>query len=64
MTDPRRFKAPFIPKERIWQEADRLRATHPAGSSLPVKVLDLGEFDLGLDLIPSAAWVLSKPENE
>jgi len=23
MTDPRKFKAPFNPKERIWQEADR-----------------------------------------
>ena len=55
MTDPRRFKAPFIPKERIWQEADRLREAHPAGRSLPVKVLDLAEFDLGLDLIPASA---------
>lgn len=34
MSDPRKFKAPFIPKERIWQEADRLRATHPAGHFL------------------------------
>jgi hypothetical protein len=53
VTDPRKFKAPFIPKERIWQEADRLRAAHPAGRSLPVKVLDLAEFDLGLDLVPA-----------
>lgn len=52
MIDPRRFKAPYIPKERIWQEADRLRAAHPAGRSLPVKVLDLAEFDLDLDLVP------------
>jgi hypothetical protein len=54
VTDPRKFKAPYNPKERIWQEADRLRAAHPAGRSLPVKVLDLAEFDLGLDLIPSS----------
>ena len=53
MTDPRKFKAPYNPKERIWQEADRLRAAHPAGRSLPVQVLDLAEFDLGLDLIPA-----------
>ncbi len=53
MTNPRKFKAPFISKERIWQEADRLRATHPAGRGLPVQVLDLAEFDLGLDLIPA-----------
>jgi hypothetical protein len=53
VTDPRKFKAPYNPKERIWQEADRLRAVHPAGRSLPVKVLDLAEFDLGLDLVPA-----------
>ena len=52
MNEPRKFKAPFIPKERIWQEADALRATHPAGRALPVQVLDLAEFDLGLDLVP------------
>jgi hypothetical protein len=52
VTDPRHFKAPFIPKERIWQEADRLRAAHRAGRTLPVEVLDLAEFDLGLDLVP------------
>jgi hypothetical protein len=52
LNDPRHFKAPYIPKERIWQEADRLRAAHPAGCELPVKVLDLAEFDLHLDLVP------------
>jgi hypothetical protein len=34
------------------QEADRLRAAHPAGRELPVQVLDLAEFDLHLDLVP------------
>ncbi|MGB7767708.1 MAG: ImmA/IrrE family metallo-endopeptidase [Verrucomicrobiia bacterium] len=53
MNDPQKFKAPFIPKERIWQEADRLRTTYPAGCKLPVQVLDLAEFDLGLNLIPA-----------
>ncbi|MBI2929731.1 MAG: ImmA/IrrE family metallo-endopeptidase [Verrucomicrobia bacterium] len=52
MNDPRRFKAPYISKERIWQEADRLRAAHPAGAFLPVRALDLAEFDLGLELVP------------
>ena len=52
MNDPRKFKAPYNPKERIWQEADRLRAAHPAGRELPVKILDLAEFDLHLDLVP------------
>src|SRR5258707_8762157 len=40
------------PKERIWQEAGRLRAAHQAVCALPVKVLDLAEFDLHLDLVP------------
>jgi len=52
LNDPRKFKAPYNSKERIWQEADRLRAAHPAGRELPVKVLDLAEFDLHLDLVP------------
>lgn len=52
MNDPGKFKAPYNPKERIWQEADRLRAAHPAGREIPVKVLDLAEFDLGLELVP------------
>src|SRR5437879_6123825 len=52
LNDPRKFKAPYIPKERIWQEADRLRSAHPAGRGLPVKVLDLAEFDLHVDLVP------------
>jgi hypothetical protein len=52
LNEPRKFKAPYNPKERIWQEADRLRAAHSAGRELPVKVLDLAEFDLHLDLVP------------
>lgn len=43
--DPRRFKAPCNPKERIWHEADRLRAVHPAGRSLPVRIIDLIPVD-------------------
>ena len=52
MNDPHKFKAPYNPKERIWQEADKLRSVHPTGRSLPVKVLELAEFDLGLELVP------------
>ena len=29
-----------------------MRGAHPAGRELPVKVLDLAEFDLHLDLVP------------
>ena len=51
MNDPRIFKAPHNPKERMWQEPDRLRAAHPTGRPLPVRVLDPARFGLGLDLI-------------
>jgi hypothetical protein len=53
VNDPRRFKAPFIPKERIWQAAEKLRATYAAGRRVPVEVLELAEFDLGLELVPA-----------
>jgi hypothetical protein len=53
VNDLRRFKAPFIPKERIWQAAEGFRAAHPAGRRVPVEVLELAEFDLGLELIPA-----------
>src|SRR5208283_4655088 len=50
---PDKFKAPFIPRERIWQETEKLRAAYPAGRIVPVQVLELAEFDLGLELIPA-----------
>jgi hypothetical protein len=53
LNDPGKFKAPFIPKERIWQETEKLRAAYPAGRIVPVQVLELAEFDLGLELIPA-----------
>ena len=31
--DPRKFKGPFIHKERIWQETVHMRATHTGESS-------------------------------
>ena len=52
MNHPEKFKAPFIPKERIWQETEKLRAAHAAGRVVPVQVLELAEFDLGLELVP------------
>jgi hypothetical protein len=36
LNDPRKFKAPYNPKERIWQEADGLRGSHPAAGPLRV----------------------------
>jgi len=48
--DPRTFRAPFLSRERIWAAADELR---DAGCSFPVNVLDLAEFDLGLEIVPA-----------
>jgi hypothetical protein len=53
LINPDKFKAPFIPNERIWHEAERLRAAHPVARQVPVQVLDLAEFGLDLDLIPA-----------
>jgi hypothetical protein len=53
LNNPERFKAPFIPKERVWQEAEKFRAAYPAARKVPVQVLELAEFDLALELIPA-----------
>ena len=49
MINPEKFKAPFIPKEKIWAAADALRKAFPAFSGPPVEVLKLAELGLGLD---------------
>ena len=55
MTDPHKFKAPYNPKDRIWLEADLMRTAPRAGRELPVKVLDLAEFDLHVE--PKADYI-------
>src|SRR5437879_4656723 len=52
--DPRKFKAPFLRRSHIWEKADELRSRFPSCAKLPVPVLDLAEFDLGLELLPKA----------
>lgn len=52
--DPRRFKAPYLRRAHIWEKADELRARFPCGALLPLPVLDLAEFDLGLEIVPKA----------
>jgi hypothetical protein len=51
--DARNFRAPFLPPDQIWKRADEVREKYPAGRSFPVEVLDLAEFDLGLELVPA-----------
>ena len=52
--DYRRFKAPYLRRAQIWEKADALRSRFPSCAKLPVPVLDLAEFDLGLELVPKA----------
>lgn len=39
--DPARFRAPYIPPERAWAEADRVRAKYWPSGDLPVEVEDI-----------------------
>jgi hypothetical protein len=51
---PRDFKAPYLKRAQIWIKADELRSRFSSCAKLPVPVLDLAEFDLGLELFPKA----------
>lgn len=50
--DPQHFKAPWLRRSDIWRQADELRQRWWPSDALPVPVLDLAEFDLGLELVP------------
>jgi hypothetical protein len=52
--DARHFKAPYLRRTDIWKQADELRQRLLPQATLPVPVLDLAEFDLGLELVPKA----------
>jgi hypothetical protein len=52
--DAQHFKAPFLRRTDIWKQADELRERLLPHGTLPVPVLDLAEFDLGLELYPKA----------
>lgn len=45
------FKAPFFEREELWRRADEFRSTHWDGR-LPVEVLAIAEFKLGLEIRP------------
>jgi len=53
--DAQRFKAPYLRRTDIWRQADELRQRLLPQGTLPVPVLDLVEFDLGLELVPKAS---------
>ena len=47
--DPRLFKAPFLKKGDIWQKADGFRAKVWPSGNIPVDVMEVVEFELGLE---------------
>lgn len=46
------FKAPYIPKEKVWSKVEEFRRDHPRAQRTPVDVFDLVELDLGLEIFP------------
>jgi hypothetical protein len=50
--DPQDFKAPFIDRSQIWQEADGFRERYWPSGKIPVDVMTIAEFDLGLEIRP------------
>ncbi len=51
---PEQFKAPFIPREKAWAEADRVRLLHWPAGTVPVEVEEtLWGMAIKLEPIPS-----------
>ncbi len=46
------FKAPFIPRDKIWRAADDFRVKHWPSGELPVDVEAIAEFELDLEIRP------------
>ncbi len=52
--DPALIRVPFLRREVIHQRAEEFRAKFVAGASVPVDILLIAEFDLGLEIRPIA----------
>jgi hypothetical protein len=50
--EPESFKAPFIEQQEIWRQADAFRSRVWPSSQIPVPVLEIVEFELGLEIRP------------
>ena len=46
------FKAPFIPRDKIWRSADDFRVKYWPAGELPVDVEAIAEFELDLEIRP------------
>jgi hypothetical protein len=50
--DPQNFKAPFIAPQDIWRQADEFRKQVWPSNAIPIDVLSIVEFELGLEIRP------------
>ncbi len=50
--EPQNFKAPFIAPQDIWRQADEFRAHVWPSNVIPIDVLSVVEFELGLEIRP------------
>jgi len=50
--DPREFKAPFIPIEKIRKAADEFRSQYWSQDTIPVDIFEILEFELGIEIRP------------
>lgn len=50
--EPKNFKAPYIAPQEIWRQADEFRNRVCPSKTIPVDVLSVVEFDLGLEVRP------------
>jgi hypothetical protein len=56
VTDPRRFKAPDNPKERIWQETDRFAADEVGLDYWPQGRSVVSTLGLLFYILPAPEW--------
>lgn len=50
--NPQDFKAPYIDRSQIWREADDFRNHYWPSGKIPVDVMAIAEFELGLEIRP------------
>lgn len=57
--NPVRFRAPYIPAEQAWAEADRVRAKFWPSGEIPVEVEEILWIDF-MQCVPEDQWVIEK----
>lgn len=52
MMDLSNFRAPFIPREKVWEDADKFRRKYWPSGEFPVDIEHIAEFELDLEIRP------------